>query len=280
MKTYIYSLQISLSLIFSCVLFVAGCGGGNNQRPVDIRFDAHVSGDPFNCSSTYEGLGTSRTEATPQDLRFFVHDVRLIDENGEEVSVALQDDGVWQRDGLALLDFENGEGLCAAQGNPETNTVLRGSASGTRYTAISFVIGVPFEMNHIDAQSAEAPQNDTAMWWNWNAGYKFFKADFSTPGMPTGWLVHLGSTGCTGNATGAINECANPNRSVITIDNFDPDSQSIVLELAELFSQSDIDRNTAQTGPGCMSAPTDPECGPLFSKLGVNGEAQSVFYAN
>lgn len=245
---------------------------------MEIRFEAKVSGDPFRCGVTYEGLGNSRTRATPQDLRFFVHDVRLIDARGAEESLMLENDGTWQRDGLALLDFENGEGECGAQGNSGTHTVLRGAAAGTDFSGISFVLGVPFEMNHVDAQSAAAPQNETAMWWNWNAGYKFFKADFSTPNVPAGWSVHIGSTGCIGNAAGAVNQCANPNRTTIRLDNFNPDTQKIVLELAELLSGSNINFNTPQTAPGCMSAPTDPECVPVFRKLGVGGASQSVFY--
>lgn len=88
----------------------------------------------------------------------FVHDVRLITVDGAQVPVALDQDGSMQYQGVALLDFEDGTGLCA-RGTPQRHAALTGAVdpalvSGRRFDGIAFRIGVPFELNHIDVTGA------------------------------------------------------------------------------------------------------------------------------
>lgn len=281
MHCKIIGINSTLKLIFG--LFVAAgaiaCGGGgDNSQSVEIKMLAKIAGEIFSCGRNYDGIGTTGTTITPQDLRFYVHGVQLISESGESVPVTLDNDNKWQNQNLALLDFEDAQGACSTEGTPDLNTALRGSVRSGVYTGISFILGVPFAMNHQDAQTAQAPQNLTAMWWNWNAGFKFLKFDFQSSGFPDGWRVHLGSTACTGNEAGAVNQCGSPNLVQVTLTDFDPDQDTISIELAGLLSDSNVDVNTALTAPGCMSGPTDPECQPIFSKLGLTGSDQSLFY--
>ncbi len=278
MHTKLSKLPIFLIIVCS-TFFITSCGGGGgSDREVNIQFSAKVAGDTFACGSNYQGIGTTKTSITPQDLRFYVHSVNLVNSEGQSVPMSIEDDGIWQRDGLALIDFENGTGGCSAEGTAETNTTLRGTAPEGNYVGVNFVVGVPFEMNHIDAQTAKAPQNITAMWWNWNAGYKFLKFDVSSTGLASGWRVHIGSTGCTGNEAGSVNQCTKTNSMNVNLTSFNPDSQTIALELAGLLDSSNVDFNTAQTAPGCMSGPTDPECPSIFSKLGLSTGGQTLFY--
>jgi hypothetical protein len=81
----------------------------------------------------------------PLDFRMYVHDVRLIDASGNAVAVQLDNDGVWQRDGLALLDFEDGTGACET-GSPATRFEVVGKAPRGTYHGVSFVLGVPKAM--------------------------------------------------------------------------------------------------------------------------------------
>lgn len=84
------------------------------------------------------------------------------------------------------------------------------------------------------------------------------------------WMVHIGSSGCKGNpATGEMVSCARQNRFTITFDHFDPKTQRVDLDLTALFKNTDllVDKGSAT---GCMGAPDDPDCPPIFEQLGLN----------
>lgn len=249
-------------------------GDGGSDAPateaVTIRFAARVGSQPFSCSQAYPMLGMSNSTWTPKDFRFYVHDVRLVTSNGE-VAVAIDDVGAFQGQGVALLDFEDHSGACA-EGNAETNTQIVGripAGMAGHIHGLKFKLGVPFALNHREPSSAPAPLNLSAMWWTWNAGYKFLKIDGSTAGLPMGFNIHVGSTGCTGNETGPMQPCMAPNVAEVSLDGFAPSTHTVVADLAALVSMSNLEVNTPMTAPGCMSAPTDPDCAPLFNALGL-----------
>ncbi|MGE0196874.1 MAG: MbnP family copper-binding protein [Methylocystis sp.] len=83
------------------------------------------------------------------------------------------------------------------------------------------------------------------------------------------WMLHLGSTGCRGDAVkGEITSCANPNRVPVTLASFDAARQRVVLDLKPLFAGIDLGRDKGFS-TGCMSGPADPECAPMFDTLGL-----------
>lgn len=233
-----------------------------------IVFKPMVGTQEFACGQQYTGLGTSTTTYEPKDLRLYVHNVRLLSE-GKEVPLTLTDDGAWQQDGVALLDFENKTGLCS-NGTEATNDRLVGTASGGDYTGLRFTVGVPFEKNHQDVSTAAAPLNVSTLFWSWEGGYKFLRLDGRTTGLPNGHNLHLGSTECQTSGPNQVTSCQNANRFEVEISGFDPtQEQRVVLDVAALFSGSDLDVNQAQTAPGCMSGQDDPDCAPLFQRLGL-----------
>lgn len=237
-----------------------------------------VGTDAFECGTTYTGLGTAGADLTPRDFRFYVHDVRLVTAGGDEVDVQLDDDGMWQDGEVALIDFENG---CGDMGNPDLNDSIRGTAPAGDYTGIRFRLGVPEAANHADPTAQAAPLNLTALWWNWNAGYKFIRLDADSSAF-AGWRLHLGSTMCEGDMMGNAT-CDSLNVPEIALDGFDPTTSSMVVDLAELVSGSDL-ANTGESQPGCMSNPMDPDCAALFESLGLPfgggaGGTQRVFRA-
>lgn len=84
------------------------------------------------------------------------------------------------------------------------------------------------------------------------------------------WMLHLGSTGCKGDPlTGDITSCASANRAPVRFATFNPEKQRVVLDLETLFSGVDLNRDGGGA-TGCMSAAVDPECQPIFEKLGIN----------
>jgi uncharacterized repeat protein (TIGR04052 family) len=247
-------------------------GPDTSPRPVSIRFAARVGSQPFSCTQSYTGLGTTASTATPTEFMMYVSDVRLLTATGTEVPVTLTQDNKWQIENIALLDFaEGGAGTNCSNASPETNLQVVGTVpGGATYTGIKYTLGLPFARNHGDATTAPGPLSATTMFWSWNGGYKFMRLDLRTSGLPTGWFLHLGSTGCTpgGGAAVVPTSCSASNRMTYTLNNFDAATQTIVADISSLVASSNLDVN--QGGPaGCMSGTADGDCGVLFSAFGL-----------
>ena len=250
-------------------LLITGSAWAADQK-VAIRFQAMVGSEKFACGQTYSGIGTTASKLSPRDFRFYVHNVVLIDDAGKSVPIQLDQDGKWQLDDTALLDFENATGGCV-NGTPDVNNRVTGKAPGGHYTGVRFTLGVPFNKNHTDLTTQPSPLNLTALAWVWNAGRKFARLDFSSTGMPRGYAIHLGSTGCTPNEvkTAPPAQCSAPNRVDVEFASFDPAADIVIADLAALLKDSNIDTNQEKTAAGCMSSPDDGDCAPLFANLGL-----------
>lgn len=153
-------------------------------QSVTLRFQAKVGNQPFRCGESYS-LGTPAKRVTPTDFRFYVTDVALIDASGRAVPVTLQQDGKWQYQSVALLDFEDKSASCA-NGTQEVRDRVIGTVPPGTYRGIQFSLGVPFALNHADATLAASPLNLTSLWWNWRGGYKFLRIDLASAAMPHG----------------------------------------------------------------------------------------------
>lgn len=248
-----------------------GCAGPTAQA-VELRFAGEVGGAPFACDQTYEGIGTTGTMLTPSDLRFFVHDVVALTEDGE-VPVALANDGVFSDGDVALVDLETG----CESGDARTNVVVRGSVPvGTgALTGVRFTLGVPEDRNHVEAASQPPPLNVTTLFWGWSAGYDFLRTGGTTTGFPRGFEVILGAMECSGDYLVGERTCAVPNRPVVELEG-DVENGVIVADLARLYATTDMDRN-AGGPPGCMSDEGDPECETIFGALGLRSAEQAFF---
>jgi uncharacterized repeat protein (TIGR04052 family) len=162
-----------------------------------------------------------------------------------------------------------------------------------KYTGVRFTLGVPFKLNHGDPTIASSPLNITAMFWNWQGGYKFLKADMHSTGLSakpamakmaaghgdhaahgndeaSGFSLHLGSTLCaSASRTESPSACKNSNRVTVAFENFDISQNIIVADLGALLSRANVDHNTPNTSPGCMSFPKDADCPEVMSALGL-----------
>ena len=170
------------SLFFASAMLLATHSTTHAQsdlQEVTINFAAYVGQSEFACGESYEGVGIEESTITPTDFRFYVSDVALIDEDGNAVPLELEQDGKWQYQNTALLDFENGTNACD-NGTPAINTVITGTVPEGDYQDLQFTMGVPQKLNHDDAAIAPSPLNLTSMWWNWQAGYKFMRVEFET----------------------------------------------------------------------------------------------------
>jgi hypothetical protein len=234
---------------FSVLALLLAMQAGAQTQPVAIHFKGVVASEDFACGHSYKGIGTTKSTIKPIDFRFYIHNVRVLDETGKSVAVDLTQDDKWQLDNLALIDFEDATGGCG-NGTPETNTVVLGTLpAGHRYSGLMFTVGVPFEKNHTDLTTMPSPLNMTGLAWVWN----------------------LGSTGCTPNQTKITvpTSCLNPNRPEISFAAFDPQKDQVVVDLAALLQDTDVDGKPDLKGGGCMSNPHDPDCAAMFARLGL-----------
>jgi len=264
-------------------------GGDAGDPTVTINFGAKVGSEAWSCTKQYLDLGTTKAKVAPTDLRFYVHDVRLIRSDDQEVALTLTVDGKWQSADVALIDLEDGTGTCT-EGNPDVNAKIVGTAPKAAYKGLAFKIGVPFAKNHGNPTTAPAPLNLTQMLWSWQAGYRFLKIDTQPvdtgAGAPPPFFMHIGSTDCVGDPEKgvAVTSCGRPNRFEVRLPAFDAATQKVVFDYAALVAGADLTLNGGGP-PGCMSGTTDPECAPVFPKMGLDittgapSGTQSVFKA-
>jgi uncharacterized repeat protein (TIGR04052 family) len=250
------------------------------ESDVSIQMAAQVNGADFTCGQTYTGVGTGGDDFKVNDFRLYVHDVLVRDGlTGEDYPVELTQDGVWQYENVALLDFEDG----CASGTVETNNVVTGKVTvpvtvDLAATEVCFTVGVPVDKNHLDVNDINAvtsPLNDSTMYWAWKIGYKYVRID--GVGDPTGdtpnpFVLHLGAQGCpmTGDMTAPPeSECTVPNTFQACIANFDIENDVIAVDPAFVFEANDV---MAVNGakPGCMSFVDDDDCEEIMPRLGLD----------
>ena len=250
---------------YMLALAIAGCSSPTYK----IAFAPLVAGAPFSCTGSYPNIGTTKSTVAPQDFRMYVHAVSLVDKSGKTQPLTLVQDGTWQRDDVALLDFEDGTGTCMTA-SPATNFTVTGTAPAGDYSGVQFTVGLPSDHDHLAAATAAAPLNQPAMWWSWLGGYRYLKLDLQTTGNAT-YFFHLGAEDCTGASMTTI-DCKYPNLATITLSGFAPDKNKIGIDLATLLADSNVDEQPDQMTtftPGCMSDPGDTQCPAPFARLGL-----------
>ncbi|HTD38472.1 MAG TPA: MbnP family copper-binding protein [Candidatus Limnocylindrales bacterium] len=237
---------------------------------VTLRFAATAGEVPLACASPLAGVGARNSTIVAEDVRFYVSDVRLVGEDGRETPVALDDDRAWQSNGVALLSW-------CADGRADVHDTIAGNVPPGNYRGLRFTVGIPDRLNHADATIADAPLNVTGMFWSWQDGYKFLRVDLRTLAVngarATSWLVHLGSTACTGD--GAATRCARANRPSIALGGFDWRKNVIVADLKRLLASTDVGSHARQAPMGCMMAARD-ECGGVAAALGLRADGSAV----
>jgi len=257
-----------------------GSGGANatQTQAVTIKFKAKVGDQDFACGKTYANRGTNGSTVTPQDMRLFIQELALIKEDGTRVPVTFESRAPWQSDTVALLDFENQAGNCL-DGTRDTNTELTGNVVPGTYKGVSFVNGVPGDINHADPATLSDPLVASArLCWSWQAGFRFAKIELAnTEGGENDLgraFFHPGATACTGNAMQGTVNCAKPNRTEIVFEEFDPGSDTVIIDVAELFNGTNLEQpnechSTPQNvcNPNCSHLPSDDRAGPRRSAV-------------
>lgn len=274
---------------------LSACGGGGGDQinspdtaarvssaavPIEVQFQATVDNTPIQCGQAIPDLGSTHASGRLTDFRFYVSEVFLLRDDGQQIPMTLATNSAWQYtasngDSVTLIDLEDGSNNCAIEGSSDTNALLKGSVPAGRYVGLRMTLGVPHSLNHTDTSKVAAPLDSMAMGWSWQAGRKFAKIEV-TEATPGTWpvtsdtfYVHLGSTGCTGNAGLGTVTCSRPNRGILHFAAFDPSTQKIAVDLRALLADTDVTINQSSAG-GCMSAATDADCLHVFEALAID----------
>jgi uncharacterized repeat protein (TIGR04052 family) len=166
-------------------------------------FSACTNREPDSVTIRF-GSNAADAQVAERDLKLYVYDIELLDENYQPHPLVLKSSAPWQNDRVALIDLA-GAGV--------RNTTVTGTvaAPAARYSGIRFTVGVPFELNHGNPLTAPAPLDRGDMFWTWQSGHKFLRVDLATDAHE--WSFHLGSTGCS--SASALRPpqrtCAQPN---------------------------------------------------------------------
>lgn len=234
----------------------------SEPAPVEIPFAVRFGESEIACGREAEGLALT-------DLRFYVHDLRLVDGDGRERTLQLASRPVWQGSQVAMLDLEDGSDSCS-NGTGQRNAVVRGAARGGDHVGLRFRLGVPETLNHENPLLAEAPLDDAAMHWHWKSGYKFLRAGVA--GSTDGYWLHLGSARCEGTIHD-IRGCRSPNRPEVDLPGYVPGEHVVVLDLRELFAGVDLSDGAPSD---CSSGPAEASCAGPLRALGLDGEGATA----
>jgi uncharacterized repeat protein (TIGR04052 family) len=196
-----------------------------------------------------------------RDLRFYVHDIELLDAQGSAYPFRLTPSATWQTEAVALVDLSGAS-------DADRNGVLRGTITNrpAHFSGIRFTVGVPFELNHGNPLNASAPLNAGDLFWTWQSGYKFMRIDLADSGAE--WSFHLGSTGCASASAVRAPEhrCAQPNLMRVELHGFDPLRVPIQVRLNELIESMRAPASGTCTGGYAH----EQMCAHVFAKTGLN----------
>lgn len=145
--------------------------------PVELKINLRVGDQPLQFGQTYQ---TPQGQRYQLDLlKFYISEVALVRPDGSEVRV----------DGLVLAEFKRD---APTQGV----SVMKMDVPAGQYRGIRFNVGVPRELNHLDAGTQQMPLGvNSGMYWAWNPGYIFYRLE-GIALLPEGnqkWVIHMGT---------------------------------------------------------------------------------------
>ncbi len=277
-----------VAVVVASSIALTACSSDNAEevlepttQDVSINFAAQISGADFVCGQTYTGVGTLGSDFKVNDFRMYVHDVHIHDAlTDEEYEIELTQDGIWQLDDVAMLDFEDASGGCT--GTAEMNTVLNGKVTVPATIDLSaaevcFEVGVPEDKNHINEATAASPLNASGMLWAWKVGRKYIRIDGVSDPLTANekFNLHLGAQGCPGSVGSAPPDsaCTVPNTFEVCIANFDVVNSVIAVDPAQVLEGNNITVNLdggATAKPGCQSFIDDNDCEEILPRLGLD----------
>jgi uncharacterized repeat protein (TIGR04052 family) len=272
MNRYILKKILSVTTVFGLsITILSGCF--QKALPTKITFQAVYKNTAINCASTFSDVHELKSSEPQkwqyQQLQFFIHGVEVnTRKNGWQPW--LMTTNANQADNVALLgevcDRKNGKGYWQLELIPLDEAVV--------VTDIRFTLGIPFALNHLNPLTQPSPLNEASMFWGWQGGHKFMRAELVS--QNDDWLFHLGSTGCKALSPvrAPKNECLYPNRVSVSLP-FTLENSTIEFDLALLVRDVRLARKNS-----CQSAADEKSCKILFKNLGLgaNNSNESLLF--
>ena len=210
-------------------------------QPTPLEFFPVVGDEHFRCTSAWAEIGTTRSIIQPLDYRMTISEIELLSEKGP-VKYEL-DENSRQRNGLALLDFEDGTGSCVG-GTGETSFSVIGTPRGAGpFTGLQFRFG------------AAAPHTGSLA---------FLPDGLVDAQRPIGLQLALSSSA---NARWRIQYSGDG--VVVRIECYDPTKYIAFIDARILLAPFDVNAAAVapDTLPGCGMAADDVDCAPLGAVL-------------
>lgn len=230
-------------LAFLALLGSSACSG--RMTPAHLPWVIHWKGQNLEC-----GRVSTDPSLVLDDLRFFIHDIRLVDAAGREKRVAFIPDGRWQTEAVSLLDFAPD---CRKPRAAHSRTDLLMPEG--QWTTLRFRLGVPGALKRAIPQAGTVEAMGPLS-WSARDGFRSLKIEAHRGNVPV--HVALGENGCEELFTDG-KECNGPRLADISVP-WGPGP--VVVELSDL-----IDTNAGAETVSCLGA-ADSDCARTYASLG------------
>ncbi len=306
-------------LSFGLFAALAGCGSSSSNPttekqtpPIDsiaLSFKPMAGEMDVDCNNTIDGLGMENNYSVGVgDLRFYVSNLKFYDSSNQEITFELdQNDFQYVSDAgeVTLVDLtSNAEGYCGdlaadnTEGTARTNSRISGKISDSAVQSVSFDVGIPQALmkNIIETNTTPegSPSPMAEMYWSWQSGYRHFVMNFTIMDMHNTkgeGFIHVGSRGCSAESEKALeskSSCDLLNTAKVMLSDFDPSSDTVVVDINELLSGlhfkmmgdghgshnqgSHGQQDDMKPSVSCHSGATQMDCTQVFPNLGLTLE--------
>ncbi|WP_169726090.1 MbnP family copper-binding protein [Aestuariibacter salexigens] len=183
------------------IILLQGCNpfsSSTHSLAVELKY----RGKPVECNASFEHDGQYWTLS---QFAMYLSGISA-QRQGQPVELELEEND-WQQGDVVLLF-----GLNQCDEHAESNHVITLAGDLQQADSLTFTLGLPFNINHLNPVTQSSPLNISEMFWSWRNGYKFVRIDMRSE-HKNSWSYHLGSLGCVSAASVRAPEsaCRYPN---------------------------------------------------------------------
>lgn len=216
MKTikYFTLVLLATTLFIGCDKDETTPPDGNKTGIFKLELEHVFASQGFQLNSTNPFTTENNEQVTFTTFKYFVSNIKLQSANGTWV----------QPESYYLIDIANGAKPVLTLNNVPEND----------YTAIEFMIGVDSTRNVSGAQTG-ALATTTGMFWTWNSGYIFLKAEGTSPQANGGnFVYHVGGFGGANKTQRLVNISFGSTKAIVREDA--APQAHLMVDVAKLFN--------------------------------------------
>jgi len=253
-RSFFSRLLTELAIILSILFFLFGCS--RSEESQSLSFSPTFNDQVLGCEINFK---QENNDWRFEQLLFFISKIETMTSAGD-----------WQKPKLLTSKFQTADlALIGEKCGEEHNWQLKFDASFdlSKLQKLRFIIGIPFDVNHLNPLTQVSPLNLPAMFWGWQRGHKFLRLELFNE--QDTWLYHLGSMGCKAASPlrAPLEPCLYDNKFTFEMDithNLKKTNQSkvIVFDIAKLISGLTLTNESS-----CQSAPENKSCQLLTRNL-------------